>query len=266
MPRIAWLTDVHLNFLSPMQVDDFLAGVARAQVDAVAITGDIAEAHSLLAALRRFEEVLNRPTYFVLGNHDFYGGELAQVRRQVTEFCHEHPQLVYLTDQAEPLALTDQVALVGTDGWADGRLGNYETSIVQMTDWRVIRDFVGMGKRARLELLHQLGDESAAHLRGVLTAALKSYSRVIVLTHVPPLREACWHEGQHSDDQWAPHFTCKAVGDVLLDLARRNPSRQIDVYCGHTHGAGQCQPLPNLQIVTGGAEYGWPKVQQVWEV
>lgn len=35
--------------------------------------------------------------------------------------------------------------------------------------------------------------------------------------HVPPFREASWHQGRISDDDWLPHFTCKAVGDVLRE-------------------------------------------------
>ena len=34
-----------------------------------------------------------------------------------------------------------------------------------------------------------------------------------------------------------------------------HPEKQLTVLCGHTHSAGICQPLPNLEIHTGGAEY-----------
>ena len=43
------------------------------------------------------------------------------------------------------------------------------------------------------------------------------------------------------------------------------PDRQMTVLCGHTHGA-EAQVLPNLRVLTGGAEYGEPKVQRVLEV
>ena len=33
-------------------------------------------------------------------------------------------------------------------------------------------------------------------------------------------REAAWHQGQLSDDDWIPWFTCRAVGDVILRCAR----------------------------------------------
>ena len=94
--------------------------------------------------------------------------------------------------------------------------------------------------------------------------AVQRFDSVIFLTHVPPLREACWYDGKISDDQWSPHFTCKAVGDALLDIMRQWPTKQLTVLCGHTHGAGEASPLPNVSIYTGGAVYGDPQVQESW--
>jgi hypothetical protein len=89
--------------------------------------------------------------------------------------------------------------------------------------------------------------------------------RVIVLTHVPPYAEATWHEGRQSNGQWLPHFSCKATGDVLLAAADAYPKGELLVLCGHTHGAGEVQMRPNLRVITGGAVYGHPAVQQFIE-
>jgi hypothetical protein len=43
------------------------------------------------------------------------------------------------------------------------------------------------------------------------------------------------------------------------------PQRQLTVFCGHTHSPGECRPLPNVHILTGGAKYGQPAVQRVLE-
>lgn len=264
--RLAWLTDIHLNFLGPERSEEFLHFVREANPDAVLISGDIAEAHDLPMYLELIDRELQRPIYFVLGNHDFYHGSIAGVRETVRQICSRLPNLRYLSEQDQPVELTPSVALVGHDGWADGRLGDYEKSLVQMTDWHLISEFIGLGKAERWPRLHALADEAAAHLRQVLPLALEGHETAIVLTHVPPLREACWHQGRPSDDEWAPHFTCKAVGDALLDVARIYPHRQLDVYCGHTHGHGKCRPLRNLRIHTGGAEYGYPQIQQMLEI
>jgi 3',5'-cyclic-AMP phosphodiesterase len=62
-----------------------------------------------------------------------------------------------------------------------------------------------------------LGDESAVHFRKVLPDALRLFRHVVVLTHIPPFREACWHEGAISNDNWLPHCTCKAAGDAIAE-------------------------------------------------
>ncbi len=264
MKRIAWLTDIHLNFLLALQVDEFLISVAGLGADAVLVGGDIAEAHNVCDYLERIVDAIPAPIYFVLGNHDYYHGSIVEVRQRVAELCRQRPRLHYLTT-SEFAALSEHVALVGHDGWADGRAGDFGRSMVSMQDYKLIAELSGLKKRARLDELKTLGDEAAAHVRRVLPLAFEQFREVVLLTHVPPLRDACWYEGQISDDQWAPHFTCQAVGDALLEIMAARPDHRLTVLCGHTHGSGETQPLPNLKIITGGAEYGKPTVQRVLE-
>ena len=65
-----------------------------------------------------------------------------------------------------------------------------------------------------------------------------------------------------SDDNYLPHFSCQVVGDVLHRTMKRFPDKQATVLCGHTHGAGKAQILPNLRVITGGAVYGRPEVTE----
>jgi hypothetical protein len=216
--------------------------------------------------LRHIAEHLPRPIYFVLGNHDFYYGSIREVRAAATRVCAaaDSPgKLHYLSALTEPIAVTTTVGLIGHDGWADARLGDYERSLVMMNDYRLIAELASHGKRDRWPILHALGDEAADHIRRVLPRALEQFEQVLLATHVPPLREACWHEGRPSDDEWAPHFTCKAMGDAILEIMRDFPHRQLTVLCGHTHSPGECRPLPNIHILTGGAKYGQPAIQRV---
>ena len=76
MPRLAWFTDLHLNFLSDHQAEAFCTSLASTEADYFVISGDIGEARSLEHYLRLLESSLQRPLYFVLGNHDFYGGSI----------------------------------------------------------------------------------------------------------------------------------------------------------------------------------------------
>lgn len=262
--RVVWLTDIHLNFLTAEAADTFLRGVCDTSPDAVLIGGDIGEAHDIEAYLHRIDELLSTEVYFVLGNHDFYFGSIAEVRRTVRETCARRPRLHYLTE-ARWFALTADTGLVGHDGWADARLGDYERSLVMMNDYKLVEELAGVSKMQRWPLLHGLGDAAAAHIRRVLPEALARFPRVVLLTHVPPWREACWHEGRISDDEWAPHFTCRAVGEAIVEAMRAHPDRELTVLCGHTHGDGETRPLPNIHCITGGAQYGNPQITRVFE-
>ena len=74
------------------------------------------------------------------------------------------------------------------------------------------------------------------------------------------------YEGRIAEDDSLPFFCCGALGDALREAMAGRPDRQMTVLCGHTHSAGEAQPLPNLKVLTGGAEYGEPTVQRVLEV
>ncbi len=162
--------------------------------------------------------------------------------------------------------MSEDTCLIGHDGWADGRLGDYARSEVLLNDYRLIEELAGLDKEARRARLHALGDEAAAHLRALLPEALRRFRRVIVLTHVPPFKEACWHRGEISNDDWLPHFACRAVGEVLSEATAAHPECEMTVFCGHTHSAGEAQVLPNLRVLTGGVEYGRPALQRALTV
>ena len=263
MKRIIWSTDIHLNFVEPAAFDEYIGRLVDASPDIVLISGDIADSGSVVEHLALLDDRLDCAIYFVLGNHDFYHSSIAQVREDVRRLCAEREKLVYLTDEPS-LEVSPNVGLIGHDGWADARIGDYERSMVMMNDYLLIDDFAGLDKEARWPVLKALGDAAATAIRRSLTRTLDRYEHVFVVTHVPPLREACWYNGRISDDEWAPHFTCKAMGDALLEIARQYPERQLTVLCGHTHSSGVCHPLPHMQIITGGAEYGFPAINQVF--
>jgi 3',5'-cyclic AMP phosphodiesterase CpdA len=210
------------------------------EADAFAITGDIGEADDVTIYLHSIAERVKRPVYFVLGNHDFYRDSIAGVREKARSLCSVTPNLHWMPD-AGVVPLSEKTCLVGHDGWGDGRLGDYHGSDVMLNDFGLIGEFDGFDedKAARLAKLHALGDEAAAHFRAVLPDALSRFKYVVVLTHVPPFREACWHEGKTSGDDWLPFFSCKTVGDALVEAITAAPDRRMTVLCGHTHGGGE---------------------------
>jgi predicted phosphohydrolase len=265
MRRLAWLTDVHLNFVPAHRIAALCRAIRDANVDAVLLGGDIGEAPDVEELLMSLDARLGLPIDFVLGNHDYYRGSIARVRAGVEALCARSPRLCWLP-RAGVVELTPETGLVGHDGWADGRLGDYTRSEVLLNDYLLIEELAGLDKPRRLAQLHVLGDEAAAHFRSVLPEALARFRHVVVLTHVPPFRAACWYRGRISGDDWLPHFACGAVGEVLLEAMAAHQDREMTVLCGHTHSAGEVRVLPNLRILTGGAEYGRPQLQRVLPV
>lgn len=112
--RLAWLTDIRLNFVQPPQRRQFLEKVKEA-ADAVAVSGDIGESTDVAQYLAEMGEIIQKPIYFVLGNHDFYRDSIAGTRRRVSNLAEGH--LRYLTSLGA-VELTPRAAIVGHDGWA----------------------------------------------------------------------------------------------------------------------------------------------------
>lgn len=263
--RVAWLTDIHLEFLKPPAIDRFLGAVRETGADAVLITGDIAQAPILAGLLRHMVRVLVKPVYFVLGNHDFYRGDIDPVRAEMTALTRERSGAVWLP-AAGVVELASGVGLVGHDGWADGRYGHYLRSTVLLNDYVMIDSLKITDAGERLAQLQVLGDQAGDYLRGILPQAAAQYGEVFVMTHVPPFIESCWYEGRTPalDDPYLPHFTCKATGDALLAVADAHPQVRFTVLCGHVHHGGEAQVRPNLRVLTGAAEYEKPTVQRVF--
>jgi predicted MPP superfamily phosphohydrolase len=262
MKRLVWITDIHLNFASNHHLGSFCRAILDAAPDAVLLGGDIGEAPSVADYLHYLERSLQRPIYFVLGNHDFYQGQISQVQASIVKLCGSSSLLRWLSAE-DAIELTPETGLVGHDSWADGRFGKGAQSNVLLNDYLLIREFVGLSHPDRFKKLREMGDASADHFARVLPKALKRFPSVILLTHVPPFRESCWHEGQISDDEALPHFSCKAVGEVLQREMMARPDNNLTVLCGHTHGGGKVDILPNLHVITGASEYGSPRIQEV---
>lgn len=265
MKWAAWVTDPHLNFLEDDAPDRFLSALREQKPDVLLLGGDLGEASSVCDYLASISSAVPMPIYFVLGNHDYYGGSISEVRAAVTTVARRIDNLHYLPD-TDLVSLTPDLGLVGHGGWGDARFGNFDKSPIVLNDHVLIRELAGLSGPDLKAELRSLGDDAADHVRAVLEIALRRHRHVFFLTHVPPFLEASVHEGRPSNDDWAPHFACKAVGDVLLNAMSAHPDRSLTVLCGHTHGAGHCKPLSNIDVYTGGTEYGAPEVQGVFSL
>ena len=266
--RIAWLADIHLNFVDERRRRQFVDRIAGHAPDAVLMSGDIADGWTIVPALGLLAARLACPTYFVLGNHDFYHRGIAAVRADVRAAVRRAggTRLVYLPD-AEVVTLRPGLALVGHHGWADGREGDFDGSGFKPNDFVHIQDFevfgAGFGARAqRPRLMQRLADEAAEHFARVLPAAAV-HAHVVALTHVPPFGSASHYRGRPSGADALPFYASRRVGEVMLESMARHPACHLTVLAGHTHAACQVTAAPNVEVRTAAAAYGRPRVAAV---
>jgi 3',5'-cyclic-AMP phosphodiesterase len=262
--RLGWLSDLHLNFLQEDQLQSFIQDLSSTHVDAWLISGDLAEAPTIVQYLQLLQENLGPPIYFVLGNHDFYRGSFARVHEEVDAFTKGHTNLHWLTT-SQPASLSSGLTLIGDDAWGDARLGDPEGSQVVLNDFHLIQELTSLSKRERIAACRNLGDRAADRIRHKLDQAAASALRVVIVTHVPPFSGAAWHEGKICEDDWLPWFSCSAMGEVILECAHAHPGCKFTVLCGHTHGGGHYQAAPNVGIHTAEAEYGVQRIQEIFE-
>ena len=265
--KLIWLTDIHLNFIDREMRMRFYQKLLKTPGDRILITGDIAEAPSVSDMLREMAGEINKIIYFVLGNHDYYQGQIDEVRKEMIGLTKAE-KLLYWLPAAGPQYLGEDVVLLGEDGWADGRYGDYVNSLVSLNDSRMIADLFHskiLGKYQLLEKMQQLADKDANQLQVNLVDAIVKHKpkKVIIMTHVPPFKEVCLHEGEICSADFLPFFSSKATGDVLIEAARENASIEFLVLCGHTHSTAYWQPCDNLTVKVGLAEYMKPEIQEV---
>jgi 3',5'-cyclic-AMP phosphodiesterase len=298
--RVAWTADLHLGFVKPSSQDpssglsSWLAQLARQPFDALLISGDISEAPQLHEHLALLEAFVQRPVYFVLGNHDFYHSSFAGVLPAVRDFvaCSTHLQCLELLDFVE---LTPTTAIVGHGCWGDGLYGNVLRSNIVLNDWKVIEElrrwrrgpwslacFAGCGacesealqrmgtaedvdRTSLAAELKRLGERAANHIRRVLPPALDAKRHVVLLTHTPPFAPQYVYT-RVDWDCWAPHAGCKAVGDAVREILADYPDRQLLILSGHVHAASCVQIAHNIEQRTAFARYGRPQVQDIIEL
>ncbi|WP_173403198.1 metallophosphoesterase family protein [Rhodopirellula sallentina] len=263
--KIAWITDPHFDHAKletwRLWADEVLAH----RPDALVLTGDLSEGDDVSYQLRCIADTFDRPIYFVLGNHDFYGKSIGDTRRQIIELCREIDHLHYLTDCA-PVQLAENAALVGDDGWGDATEGDYKNTTVRLNDFQLITDFQTSPPDSWQSILQQEGRLSGERLAAKLAALPSTINHVLIATHVPPFRESCWYEGRTTDDNWAPFFVCGGVAAALRAAAEQNPDRMHTVLCGHTHHDGDAEILPNLIVHTGYSRYGTLDIESMIDV
>jgi predicted phosphohydrolase len=260
--KLIWCSDVHLNFLDKNSRQEFYEGIKAANGDVVVISGDIAESHNVVSMIKEMETYTNKPVYFVLGNHDFYGSNVSTVKRSVRS-------LGWLGGKAY-VPLSCSTALLGVDGWGDCRLGNFGGSRLTMSDWLYIEDLrkgYGQGRDELKAAIQKLADADARKLRRNVLAAIKDgYNHIVIVTHVPPFEQACLYAGRKSTEDGLPFFASKCLGDAILPIAKKYSDIDFLWLSGHTHSRVTFHPIANMVCKVADAQYYRPKIELVLQM
>ena len=257
---LTWLSDPHLEFCSHRTRNDLYRSINQAAGEIVVITGDISAGPHRSDQYSELAEHVNKPIYFVLGNHDRYGTTFANteavVARVMTRFSH----LVRL-DGSQVIPLNESVALVGVEGWADGLGGEGPATKARINDFYQILDFATEPEPQVFRAMKERARKYARALKPSLLKALKEYQTTIVATHVPPYEGAAWHEGSPSSADYQPFFSSPTMGKLIKAAATEHLGKSVLVLCGHTHSPGIYRD-GNILALTAGARYGFPEISQ----
>ena len=258
--RLAWFTDVHFETLEYETAAAYLEATGKLPFDAALLGGDIGKGPSTFKYLELATRIWKRPIYFVLGNHDFYVSSLKATHEKMSAWSNAHASTKYLP-VLEPKELGPGCVLIGQNGWGDARIGSPETSKARMNDWVYIEEFAGLGSKARIEFLRQQGDQAAAALEAQLLKVIDKYSKILLLTHVPPFEV----QGAGKEDE-SPFYCCVAMGEVIRKIMSAHPEKRMLLLSGHVHFSSAQQVLPNVLQVTAHAKYSGPCQPRVFEV
>jgi Icc protein len=263
--KILWLTDLHLDRVSPEKQRKFFDSLAASESEIVVISGDISSAKYLNRHLLQLAAACApRPVNFSLGNHDYHGGGLREVEDGVAALCRSHTNLHHL-DGRGMIPISRSTCLVGFRGWADARAGYGEQTVVDSRDRTQIRDFHGFDPHESLLKMRELGAESARMIRRILPLALSKFRHVVILSHVPPFEASLLYNGQPCSPTHLPHFCNLSAGLAIRAITAAYPQRQVTVLSGHSHSQSVAQILPNLTARVGHARPGRPGLQNVLE-
>jgi len=261
--HIAWLSDIHLDFLDKVRRRAFYQTIIDAEVDGVVISGDICNSSHLTEHLTEMVKAVKVPVWFTLGNHDYYGSTVKATRKKVEALCKKQPLLKWLHKEGV-IALSEEIGLIGVDSWADGRAGHYWESNVELADHRLIGDLKGLDAAGRLKVIQRFANEAEEILGRSLDSALTQFKTVFVVSHVPMFYEACLGPDRRvSGPLWMPHYVWHQGGIAIGDVLQNNAHGHVIVLSGHTHSDIRLRIDDRISIWVASAEYDNPVIADV---
>jgi hypothetical protein len=250
LPRLTWLTDTKINFQSyqkqtgiDLKYRQLIQYSVRTRPEAVLLQADSAQVPGLAACAPRLKRDLHgSPIYFVVGNPGCHHRSIADVQTAITEQCAGQLGIHYLGADQEPIALSDSVALIGHDGWADSRYDGRspEQAIAACTSAGMSFDEHPLLLRRRLDAL---ADEAVDRLLPLLWKAASHFRKVVLLTGVAPWLQLCNFAGPFCQYPYAPLHSSATAGFAITQIMRQKPNCKLLVLCARPGHLATFYPL-----------------------
>lgn len=233
--KYLWFTDPHLSRVMPWNKIALISYLRKENPSGIFLTGDISNGFFATLDLKILSTFVKCPIYFVLGNHDYYGSSFGKVHSDIKSLCKKNKNLVWLTD-SEPVSLSNDSALIGTEGWYDGGAGNPKY-LAGTIDWFMIEELRKLNSsEERLEAFRNLASTSAKLIEEKIDKAFSNgHSTVYILTHFPPWKEATHHIGTFFENYWLPYNTNVILGETIEKVMKKYPGKNAKIMAGHSH-------------------------------
>jgi predicted phosphohydrolase len=262
--KYLWFTDLHLDKVLPWTLMQFVIHILKENPKGVFLTGDLSNGLLVHWHLKLLATFIKCPIYFVLGNHDYHFSSIEKVHDKIRKACKARPNLIWMTD-AGVIKLSDEVALIGTEGWYDADKG--KPKYLQFTfDWFMTEDFRKLpDMKARMAAWQKLAEQSADKLSKKLNKALaSSVNSIYVLTHFPPWKEATHDMGSLWEPFWLPYNVNLCMGKMLVNKMSAYEEKHITVLAGHTHSDSWIHVSRNVECkVIADKYYGLLRNEEV---
>lgn len=249
-----WHTDTHLG-LMPWTKVNFIYRIIKDNPKAIFLTGDISTGMITPIDLAFLASCVKCPIYFVLGNHDYYFSSFSKIHDKVRRVCEEYPNLIWLTE-SEPIEITKEKVLIGTEGWYDASFGN--PKYLRATfDWIFIEELRCLPSMSkRIEKFKELSQQSCVIIENKLKKCVeKGYKEIYILTHFPPWKESTHHIGTFFEKFWLPYNVNGQLGKTIEDIMKYHKEINVIVLAGHTHKEGWASPYKNVRCHVGAGNY-----------
>lgn len=264
--KICWLSDIHLNFVSEEAAKALFESVRVHDSQCVFVTGDISESPALSFHLDLMDQIVGKPVYFILGNHDFWYSTTQMIWENLPKLVNKMSFMKYMT-AGTYMPLDTETCVIGHDGWYDARYGDAAGSKFGMRDWSIMGDYVNCKNIHQvIEKSQEIAAHSVEHFRKNLVETVKRYKKIVLLTHMPPFDDTHIYQGQIGEAHAQPWFTNRMLGELFYTAAKANPGIQFVVFAGHTHGRISKDILPNLLVHVAGVDYGAPVIQSITSI